>query len=114
MYIGIQASLINCTSGVDSTQMQLLHCLDPQTQSDLLGHIEAPLLVLSPPAWSSHHLFLPCLPPVRAHPQIPKYRSQGVPSGPTSSWGPFGPLDFVLHGIRALSPCDPRRKNGKF
>ena len=25
----------------------------------------------------------------------------------SSSWGPFGPLDFVLRGLRALRPCDP-------
>ena len=27
---------------------------------------------------------------------------------PTSSWRPFGPLDFVLRALQALRPCDPR------
>ena len=42
-------------------------------------------------------------------------RSLGPLRGPTSSWRPFGPafgpsglLDFVLHPLRALRPCDPR------
>merc|ERR1712020_172582 len=35
-------------------------------------------------------------------------RSLGAPRAPTSSWGPFGPLDFVLRALRALRPCDPR------
>ena len=42
-------------------------------------------------------------------------RSLGPLRGPTSSWRPFGPalgpsglLDFVLHALRALRPCDPR------
>ena len=42
-------------------------------------------------------------------------RSLGLLRGPTSSWRPFGPafgpsglLDFVLHALWALRPCDPR------
>ena len=42
-------------------------------------------------------------------------RSLGPLRGPTSSWRPFGPalgpsglLDFILHALRALRPCDPR------
>ena len=42
-------------------------------------------------------------------------RSLGARWAPTSSWRPFGPafcpsgiLDFVLHALRALRPCDPR------
>ena len=35
-------------------------------------------------------------------------RSLGALRAPTSSWGPFGPLDFVLRALRALRPCDPR------
>ena len=27
---------------------------------------------------------------------------------PTSSWRPFGPLDFLLRALRALRPSDPR------
>ena len=34
-------------------------------------------------------------------------RSLGALRAPTSSWRPFGPLDFVLRALRALSPCDP-------
>ena len=34
-------------------------------------------------------------------------RSLGALRAPTSSWRPFGPLDFAL---RALRPSDPRRK----
>ena len=35
-------------------------------------------------------------------------RSLGALRAPTSSWRPCGPLDFVLHALRALRPCDPR------
>ena len=35
-------------------------------------------------------------------------RSLGALRAPTSSWTPFGPLDFVLRALRALRPCDPR------
>ena len=42
-------------------------------------------------------------------------RSLGALRAPTSSLRPFGPalgpsglLDFVLHALRALRPCDPR------
>ena len=35
-------------------------------------------------------------------------RSLGALRAPTSSWGPFGPLDFVLRALQALRPCDPR------
>ena len=35
-------------------------------------------------------------------------RSLGALRAPTSSWRPFGPLDFVLRALRALRPCDPR------
>ena len=35
-------------------------------------------------------------------------RSLGALPAPTSSWRPFGPLDFVLHALQALRPCDPR------
>ena len=35
-------------------------------------------------------------------------RSLGARRAPTSSWRPFGPLDFVLHALRALRPWDPR------
>ena len=31
-------------------------------------------------------------------------RSLGAPSGPTSSWRPFGPLDFVLRCLRVFRP----------
>ena len=34
--------------------------------------------------------------------------SLGALPAPTSSWRPFGPLNFVLHALRALRPCDPR------
>ena len=36
-------------------------------------------------------------------------RSQGTLQALTSSWKPFGPLDFVRHSLQALRPCDPRR-----
>ena len=39
---------------------------------------------------------------------IYRTRSLGALRAPTSSWGPFGPLDFVLRALRALRPCDPR------
>ena len=35
-------------------------------------------------------------------------RSLGARWAPTSSWRPFGPLDFVLRALRALRPFDPR------
>ena len=35
-------------------------------------------------------------------------RSLGALRAPTSSWRPFGPLDFVHRALRALRPCDPR------
>ena len=35
-------------------------------------------------------------------------RSLGALWAPTSSWRPFGPLDFILRALRALRPCDPR------
>ena len=38
-----------------------------------------------------------------------QYRSLGALRAPTSSWRPFGPLDFVLRALRALRPCDLRR-----
>ena len=31
----------------------------------------------------------------------------GALRAPTSSWRPFGPLDFVLCALWALRPCDP-------
>ena len=34
-------------------------------------------------------------------------RSLGALWAPTSRWGPFGPLDFVLRALRTLRPCDP-------
>ena len=34
-------------------------------------------------------------------------RSLGALRAPTSSWRPFGPLDFVLCALRAFRPCDP-------
>ena len=34
-------------------------------------------------------------------------RSLRALRAPASSWRPFGPLDFVLHALRALRPCDP-------
>ena len=36
-------------------------------------------------------------------------RSLGALRAPTSSWRPFGPLDFVLRALRAFRPCDPRK-----
>ena len=39
--------------------------------------------------------------------EIFSYRSLGALRAPTSSWRPFGPLDFVLRALRALRPCDP-------
>ena len=36
-----------------------------------------------------------------------KTRSLGALPAPTSSWRPFGPLDFVIRALRALRPCDP-------
>ena len=36
-------------------------------------------------------------------------RSLGALRAPTSSWRPFGPLDFVLRALRAIRPCDPRK-----
>ena len=38
-------------------------------------------------------------------------RSLGALRAPTSSWRPFGPLDFVLCALRALRPCDPRNSD---
>ena len=38
-------------------------------------------------------------------------RSLGALRAPTSSWRPFGPLDFVLRALRALRPCDPRNSD---
>ena len=35
-------------------------------------------------------------------------RSLGALRAPTSSWRPFGPLDFVLRALRALRQCDLR------
>ena len=37
-------------------------------------------------------------------PEICYTRSLGALRAPTSSWGPFGPLDFVLRALRALRP----------
>ena len=38
---------------------------------------------------------------------------QGPLRGPTSSWRPFGPLDFVLRALRALRPvCWARLRSG--
>ena len=34
-------------------------------------------------------------------------RSLGALRAPTSSWRPFGLLDFVLRALQALRPCDP-------
>ena len=61
---------------------------------------------------------------VDSHPHLPqlhicrkvysKYvdtRSVGALWAPTSSWRPFGPLDFVLRALRALRPCDPRQSD---
>ena len=36
-------------------------------------------------------------------------RSLGALRVPTSSWRPFGPLDFVLRALQALRLCDPHR-----
>ena len=36
-------------------------------------------------------------------------RRQGALRVPTSSWRPFGSLDFVLRAIRVLTLCDPRQ-----
>ena len=36
-------------------------------------------------------------------------RSLRALRAPTSSWRPFGPLDFVLRALRALRSCDPRQ-----
>ena len=44
----------------------------------------------------------------KKHDDIYITRSLGALRAPTSSWGPFGPLDFVLYALRALRPCDPR------
>ena len=41
--------------------------------------------------------------------KIYKTRSLGALRPPTSTWRPFGPLDFVLRALRALRPCDPRK-----
>ena len=38
-------------------------------------------------------------------------RSLEALRAPTSSWRPFGPLDFVLRALRALRPCDPRHSD---
>ena len=38
-------------------------------------------------------------------------RSLGALRAPTSSWRPFGPLDFVLRALWALRPCDPRHSD---
>ena len=35
----------------------------------------------------------------------------GALRAPTSSWRPFGPLDFVIRALRALRPCDPRNSD---
>ena len=35
-------------------------------------------------------------------------RSLGALRASTSSWSPFGPLDFVLRALLALRPCSPR------
>ena len=43
--------------------------------------------------------------------QILHYRSLGALRAPTSSWRPFGPLDFVLRALRALRPCDPHHSD---
>ena len=42
------------------------------------------------------------------HSEIWVTRSLGAFRAPTSSWRPFGPLDFILRALRALRPCDPR------
>ena len=34
-------------------------------------------------------------------------RSLGALRAPTSSWRPFGPLNYVLRALRALRPCEP-------
>ena len=39
--------------------------------------------------------------------EVFKTRSLGALRASTSSWRPFGPLDFVLRALRALRPCDP-------
>ena len=38
-------------------------------------------------------------------------RSLGALQAPSSSWRPFGPLDFVLRELRALRPCDLRHSD---
>ena len=40
-------------------------------------------------------------------------RSLGALRAPTSSWGTYGPLDFVVRALRALRPCDPRLQEGR-
>ena len=52
-----------------------------------------------------HHVQIR-LPPCRFMLQT---RSLGALMALTSSWTPFGPLDFVLRALRALRPCDPRK-----
>ena len=44
-----------------------------------------------------------------SHTQYLLTRSLGALRAPTSSWSPFGPLDFVLRALWALRPCDPRK-----
>ena len=36
-------------------------------------------------------------------------RSLGALQAPASGWRPFGPLDFVLHGLHLFRPCDPEK-----
>ena len=56
-----------------------------------------------------HHSFFFTQPKVILWDQLYcRTRSLGALRAPTSSWGPFGPLDFVLRALRALRPCDPR------
>ena len=38
-------------------------------------------------------------------------RSQGALRAQTSTWRPFGPLNFVLRALWVLRQCDPRRKD---
>ena len=40
-------------------------------------------------------------------------KSRGPDWGLTSSWRPFGLLDFVLRATQTLRLCDPRRYNPK-
>ena len=60
---------------------------------------------------SLHTLYFDSRPTVSTFYILYFTRSLGALRAPTSSWRPFGPIDFVLRALWALRPCDPRHSD---